>query len=99
MRSEGEIGKRILKLPRHYNNLSVRIALKWPSFQVLVLIRKLSYLAKLLLLEPTTTHANLFHSLASVNALDVALVRQCKELEIMYGHNFGKLAWIHQIVL
>ena len=56
---QDEIGKRILNLPKHYNNLSVRIALKWPSFRVIVLIRKLSYLAKLLSLEPTITHVKL----------------------------------------
>ena len=82
---QGEIGKRILNLPKYYNNLSPRIALKWPSFKVIVLLRKLSYLAKLLSVEPNSTHVQLFHSLASVNALDVALVRQCKELEILYG--------------
>ena len=85
---QGEIGKRILSLPKYYNNLSVKIALKWPSFRVLVLIRKLSYLAKLLSQEPTSTHVRLFHSLASANALDIALVRQCKELEISYGTQF-----------
>ena len=30
----------------------------------------------------------LFHSLASANALDIALVCQCKELEISYGTQF-----------
>ena len=85
---QGEIGKRILSLPKYYNNLSVKIALKWPSFRVLVLIRKLSYLAKLLSQELTSTHVRLFHSLASANALDIALVRQCKELEISYGTQF-----------
>ena len=86
---QGEIGKKILKLPKYYNNLSVRIALKWPSFKVLILIRKLVYLAKLLSLEPSsTTHARLFHSLASANIMDVSLIRQCKELEMFYETNF-----------
>ena len=43
---------------------------------------------KLLSQEPPSTHVRLFHSLASANALDIALVRQCKELEISYGTQF-----------
>ena len=73
----------------------MRIALRWPSFKVLVLIRKLSYLAKLLSLEPTSTHLRLFYSLASADALDVALVRQCKELEILNETHFRETCMNH----
>ena len=47
-RFQAEIGKRILQLPKFHSNISVRVALKWPSFTVLILHRKLMFLAKLL---------------------------------------------------
>ena len=87
---QGEVGKKILRLPKFYNNLSVRLGLKWPSFKVIILIRKLCYLAKLLSQEATNTHTRLFHSLAADNALNIALVRQCKELEMAYGTNYWR---------
>ena len=50
---------------------SVRLGLKWPSFKVIVLIRKLCYLAKFLSQEVTSTHTRLFHSLAADDALNM----------------------------
>ena len=47
-RFQAEVGKRILRLPRSHNNLSVCVGLKWPSFLMTILMRKLAFLAKLL---------------------------------------------------
>ena len=41
---QAEIEKRILRLPQYHTNISVLLGLKWPSFRLLVLVRKLSYL-------------------------------------------------------
>lgn len=43
-----EIGRRILRLPKFYSNNAVRIGLHWPTVSTCILLRKLSFLAKLL---------------------------------------------------
>ncbi len=43
---QGEIGKRILKLPRFHSSLATRIALKLPSVAARILAQKLSLLVK-----------------------------------------------------
>ena len=84
-RFQAEIGKRILRLPRYHTNISVLLGLKWPSFRLLVLVRKLSYLAKLLSDNSNCTSSRVFRSLASENLFDISLVQQCKELELLFG--------------
>ena len=84
---QAEIGKRILRLPRYHSNISVLLGLKWPSFRLLVLVRKLSYLAKLLSDNSNCTSSRVFRSLASENLFDIGLVQQCKELELLFGTN------------
>ena len=42
-----EISRKILHLSHIYSNVSVRIGLDWPSVRGRILIRKLSYLKKL----------------------------------------------------
>ncbi len=90
-RFQAEIGKRILKLPRSHNNLSVRVGLKWPSFTVTILLGKLVFLAKLLADTPNsdTSSHRIFHTLAAKGDIyDISLVQQCKELELLFGTNY-----------
>ena len=42
-----EIGRKILRLSHFHSNVTVRIRLDWPSVRTRILIRKLSYLKKL----------------------------------------------------
>ena len=85
---QGEVGRRILRLPRCYNNLSVRIGLRWPSFKVLILLRKLTFLANLLSKDTQCVSSRLFWSLVAEDPLCISLVQQCKEMELSYGTNF-----------
>ena len=85
-----EIGKRILKLPRFHTNISVLLGLKWPSFRLVVLLRKLTYLAKLLANDSNSTSSIVFRSLASDDVLSISLVQQCMELELLFGTNVLK---------
>ena len=88
-RFQAEIGKRILKLPRSHNNLSVRVGLKWPSFVVMILLRKLTFLAKLLSNTSDSNSCRIFQTLASKGDVsNISLVQQCRELEMLFGTKF-----------
>ena len=41
---QGEMAKRILKLPKHFSNIAAVTALDWPSMRARLLLRKLSIL-------------------------------------------------------
>ena len=45
---QSEIGRRILRLPKFYSNNAIRIGLHWPTVSTRILLRKLSFLTKLL---------------------------------------------------
>ena len=85
---QGEVGRRILRLPQCYNNLSVRIGLRWPSFKVSILLRKLTFLANFLSKDTQCVSSHLFWSLVAEDPLCISLVQQCKEMELSYGTNF-----------
>ena len=76
-----EIGCRILRVPRRYSKSAVRIGLHWPSVATRVLIRKLSFLSKLLSDTMDTISRRIFTSLAMENVFETSIVQQCKMLE------------------
>ena len=76
-----EIGCRILRVPRCYSKSAVRIGLHWPSVATRVLIRKLSFLSKLLSGTMDTISRRIFTSLAMENVFETSIVQQCKMLE------------------
>ena len=76
-----EIGCRILCVPRCYSKSAVRIGLHWPSVATSVLIRKLSFLSKLLSGTMDTISRRIFTSLAMENVFETSIVQQCKMLE------------------
>ena len=90
---QAELGKRILGLPKYHTNISVRVALHWPSFKVLVLCRKLSFLAKLLADDSDSQSARLFRTLSD-DVYNITLVQQCRDLKAAYGTDF-----LHQCLL
>ena len=76
-----EIGCRILHVPRCYSKSAVRIGLHWPSVATRVLIRKLSFLSKLLSGTMDTISRRIFTFLAMENVFETSIVQQCKMLE------------------
>ena len=65
--------------------LVVRIALLWPTFATHILIRKLSFLSKLLSGTKDTTNSRVFTSLAMENIFEMSIVQQYRILEANLG--------------
>ena len=87
-RFQAEVGKRILRLPRSHNNLTVCVGLKWPSFLMTILMRKLAFLAKLLSNKTDSNSRRIFQTLVSKGDItNISLVQQCRELEMKFGTN------------
>ena len=63
----------------------VRIALQWPSMTTRILIRKLTFLAKLLSDTKDIISGRIFTSLAVVDVYNVSIVQQCRMLESELG--------------
>ena len=76
-----EIGRRILRLPKHHSKTVVRLGLQWPSVSTRILIRKLTFLAKLLSSTDDKISGRIFTSLAIVDVYNVGIVQQCRMLE------------------
>ena len=81
------MGKRILKIPKHYANLLPRVTLQLPSMRVRILIRKLYFLAHLLTSNDDTLGPTTFRTLAMCNVDDISLVQQCRWLESHFTHD------------
>ena len=80
-----EIGCRILRVPKFYSKLAVRIGLHWPTVATRVLIRKFSFLSKLLSGTKDTISRRVFSSLAMENIYETSIVQQCRMLEANLG--------------
>ena len=84
---QAEIGKRILGVSKYYSNTSTLIGLHWPSVKARVLIRKLTFLAKLLERDDVLSSC-VFRTLASTDVYEISLVQQCRVLEQQIGTGF-----------
>ena len=73
-----EIGRRILGLSKFHSNTAVRVALHWPSMSTRTLLRKLSFLSKLI-----CNNGDTMSSLQSVWTIyySLSIVQQCRMLE------------------
>ena len=80
-----EIGRRILRLPKFYSNNAIRIGLHWPTVSTRILLRKLSFLAKLLCSKNDSISTRIFNSLAIDDVYDSSIVHQCRMLESVLG--------------
>ena len=80
-----EIGRRILWLPSFVLNSVVRLCLCWPSMTSRILIRKLTYLAKLLSSNKRSISSDIFSSAIISDPLNVSLIQQCIMLESENG--------------
>ena len=77
-----EIGCRILRVPKFYSKAAVRIGLHWPTVSSRILIRKLSFLSKLLAGSRDTISHRVFTSLAAMEDIfETSIVQQCRMLE------------------
>ena len=86
-RFQNEIGRRILQLPKHFSGTTVRLALQWPSMSTRVLIRKLTFLSRLLSNsnDVELISKEIFSSLAAVDVYRVSIIQQCRMLESSLG--------------
>ena len=76
-----EIGRRILKLSKFHANDTIRIGLHWPTVATRILIRKLTFLSKLLSNCNDTMSSRIFISLAIDDVYNITIIQQCKMLE------------------
>lgn len=83
---QAELGKRILKLPKHFANLCPLVFLDWPTMRYRILIQKLSFLYRLIHSCKSTISVKVFNSLKD-QAPGPLIVQQCKLLEEVYDTN------------
>ena len=76
---QGEMAKRILKLPKWFSNTAAKIAMGWSSMNVICTIRKLKLLSRTTTKEDGVT-SRAFSSLVD-DVESLCLVKQCTELE------------------
>ena len=76
-RFQGEIGRRILRLPNFYSGRAVRIGLHWASMSTRILLRKLKFLSKLLCPKKDTLSSRTFTSLAVEDVYNTSVIQQC----------------------
>ena len=89
---QGEMAKRILKLPKWFSNTAAKIALGWHSMHSICTIRKLKYLSRMMALEDGISHRAFCSLVDDVESL--CLVKECRELEGRYGVDFTSKMWI-----
>ena len=77
-----EIGRRILRLPKHYSGNAVHIGLHWPSMSTRIFLRKILFLSKLLCNYKDTLCSRVFTTLIIYNT---SIVQQCRMLESQLG--------------
>ena len=81
---QGEMTKRILKLPKWFSNTAAKIALGWHSMHSICTIMKLKYLSRMTALEDGISHHAFCSLVDDVESL--CLVKECRELE---GRRYG----------
>ena len=84
---QGELVKRILKWPKHHSNTAAATALEVPTMRCRVLIRKLSFLQHVVKSNSTCLSGTALLALSDDTA-SLCLVRECKELEEVFGTHF-----------
>ena len=83
---QGEMGKRILGLPRCTSNTAVGIVLGWPSVHARILVKKLCFLKRLMSGDGSKLGSRIM--LRSLADDTVSLVHECRELEEAFGTSF-----------
>ena len=83
---QGEIAKRILRLPKWYSNTAAIVALGWNSLHYVCTIRKLRFLHRVMTNQESICHRAFSAMVDDVESL--SLVRECRELELRYNSTF-----------
>ena len=78
---QGDLGKKILNIPKNHSNLIPLVALRWPTMRLRILQRKLAFLRRTLYPRKITIYVSVFESLRE-------LIQQCKFLESVYGTHY-----------
>ena len=78
---QNEIGRRILKLQKNASGKVTRLCLNFKSMACRILLRKLSFLGKLLESRQRTISSAIFTSATISDPSEVSIVQQCKMLE------------------
>ena len=85
---QAELGKRILKLPKHTSNTIPLLAVNWPSMCSRILCSKLAFLQSVLTDNPTQSlRSRVFNSIAASDVMSMSIVKQCKFLEEQLDSN------------
>ena len=84
---QGDLGKKILNIPKHYSNLIPLVALKWPTMRLQIIQRKLAFLWRTLHPTKITIYVSVFESLRNKGCVPL-LIQQCKFLESVYGTHY-----------
>ena len=87
---QAEVGKKILNLPKHHANVSVLVALGWPTMRLRILNRKLSSLWKLMNPQYRSISSDIFNLLKDQDPGPL-IVQQSRLLEQIYGTNVTSL--------
>ena len=83
---QGELGKKILNLPKHHSNLIPLVALQWPTMRLRILHRKISFLWRLLHPKKVSISVEVFNCLREKDS-EPLVIQQCKFLEQVYKTN------------
>ena len=83
---QGEMAKRILKLPKWFSKTAAKIALGCSSMHAICTIRKLKFLSRTTAKEDEVA----FHAFSSLvdDVESICLVKECRELEERYKVNY-----------
>ena len=74
-----------MKLPKWFSGTVIRICLSLPSIVYRVFLRKIKYLAKLLVDDSKSNSSRVFVSATIADPVNVSLIQQCKMLESIIG--------------
>ena len=85
---QSELGKRILKLPKHTSNSIPLLVLNWPSMGGRILCNKLSFLIRSSQDQCDSLKSQVFNSLAASDVMSMSIVKQCKFLDEKLGSDF-----------
>ena len=78
---QSEIGKRIVRLSKYHSDLAPLVGFCLPSIKARVLLRKLTFLAKLLESKDDHISTRVFRTLSVENVYNISLVDQCNSLQ------------------
>ena len=81
---QGEIAKRILKLPKWQSNTAAKICLGWLSIHAICTIHKLKYLSRVISCDDQDNISRRALSSLADNVEALSIVSECRELEERY---------------